>query len=123
MTTSAKTAVLEVSGVHWATSKSVAESALARRPGVVSVVANPVAQTANLVYDPERTSMDELAGWIRECGYHCAGQSLPRHLCEPPAEGHREGQTIRRTCGGPPDRRPRADPADTAGARAASWRG
>jgi hypothetical protein len=33
MTTGAETVVLEVAGVHWASSKSVAEAALARGPG------------------------------------------------------------------------------------------
>ena len=42
----AATAVLEVSGVQWATSKNVAEAVLSRQPGVISVDANPVAQTA-----------------------------------------------------------------------------
>ena len=33
--TDAETAVLEVSGVHWATEKAVVEAVLGRRPGVV----------------------------------------------------------------------------------------
>jgi cation transport ATPase len=28
----------------------------------------------------------ELAGWVRDCGYHCAGQSVPDHICDPLAE-------------------------------------
>ena len=36
VTTTATTTVLEVSGVHWASSKSVAESVLSRRPGVLT---------------------------------------------------------------------------------------
>ena len=32
------TAVLEVSGVQWATSKNVAEAVLSRRPGVLPVL-------------------------------------------------------------------------------------
>ena len=36
-----QTAVLEVSGVHWASEKAVAESVLGRRPGVLSVEATP----------------------------------------------------------------------------------
>jgi P-type Cu2+ transporter len=83
------TAVIEVSGVHWASSKAVAESVLSRRPGVLVVDANPVAQTATVSYDPDRTSVVELAGWVRDCGYHCAGQSVPRHICDPLAEPHR----------------------------------
>ena len=78
-----ETAVLEVSGVQWATEKAVVEAVLGRRPGVVSVDANPVAQTATVTYDPARTTVAELAGWIRDCGYHCQGQSVPRHVCDP----------------------------------------
>ena len=86
MTGKQSTAVLEVSGVQWATSKNVAEAVLSRRPGVLEVDANPVAQTATVTYDPERTSVAELAGWVRDCGYHCAGQSVPEHICDPLAE-------------------------------------
>jgi P-type Cu2+ transporter len=78
------TMVLEVSGLHWATEKNVAEAVLSRRPGVLAVDANPVSQTATVTYDPSRTSVAELAGWVRDCGYHCAGQSVPDHpLAEP----------------------------------------
>jgi P-type Cu2+ transporter len=86
MTAKRSTAVLEVSGVQWATSKNVAEAVLSRRPGVLDVEANPVAQTATVIYDPSRTSVAELAGWVRDCGYHCAGQSVPEHICDPLAE-------------------------------------
>src|SRR5215218_2359559 len=80
------TIVLEVSGLHWATEKNVAEAVLSRRPGVLAVDANPVSQTATVTYDPSRTSVAELAGWVRDCGYHCAGQSVPQHVCDPLAE-------------------------------------
>jgi Cu2+-exporting ATPase len=80
------TAVLEVSGVQWATSKNVAEAVLSRRPGVHSVDANPVAQTATVTYDPKRTNLTELRDWVRECGFHCAGQSVPHHVCDPMTE-------------------------------------
>ena len=83
------TAVLEVSGVQWASSKIIAETVLSHRPGVLAVEANPVAQTATVTYDPMRTSLAELAGWVRDCGYHCAGQSVPRHICDPLAEPYR----------------------------------
>ena len=86
MSNSTTTAVLEVAGVHWASSKSVAEAVLSRRPGVLAVEANPVAQTATVTYDPDQTSVPELADWIRDCGYHCAGQSVPQHICDPLAE-------------------------------------
>ena len=80
-----ETVRMQVSGVHWASSKSLVEAALARRPGVVSVEANPVSQTANITFLQGKTSVAELAQWIRECGYHCGGLSVPEHLCDPMA--------------------------------------
>ncbi|MHA6794266.1 heavy metal translocating P-type ATPase [Pseudonocardia bannensis] len=80
------TAVIEVSGVQWATEKRVVEAVLARRPGVLAVAANPVAQSATVSYDPERTSVAELTQWVRDCSYHCRGQSVPRHVCDPMIE-------------------------------------
>ncbi|MET3141342.1 MULTISPECIES: heavy metal translocating P-type ATPase [unclassified Arthrobacter] len=83
MSNRTQTAVMEVSGVHWASSKSVAEAMLSRRPGVLSVEANPVSQTANVTFDPAKTSIADLASWVRDCGYHCSGQSVPDHICDP----------------------------------------
>jgi Cu2+-exporting ATPase len=77
------TVVIDLSGVQWASSKAVAESALSRRPGVEQVAVNPVAQTATVVIDTEWTDVAELAGWVRDCGFHCAGLSVPDHMCDP----------------------------------------
>ena len=81
-----QTTVLHVGGLHRASEKSVVENALLRRPGVVSVEANPVAQTANVTFDPSETSVDELRRWVDECGMHCAGRSVPGHICDPLGE-------------------------------------
>ena len=81
-----RTTVIEVSGLQWATSKASVEATLSRRPGVLTVAANPVAQSATVTYDPARTTVAELAEWVRECGYHCAGRSVPQHVCDPMAE-------------------------------------
>jgi cation transport ATPase len=51
------TAVVEVSKMYRASSKAVVESALSRRPGVLSVDVNPVAQTATVIFDPDVTSI------------------------------------------------------------------
>ncbi len=88
------TAVLEVRGLNWASEKAVVEAVLGRRPGVQRVEANPVSQTATVTYDPRMTSLVELRRWVTECGYHCAGQSVPAHVCDPmvepdpPSDGH-----------------------------------
>ena len=78
--------VLHAGGLNWATEKAVIESVLGRRPGVLFVEANPVAPTARVAYDPERTSVAELRRWVEECGLHCAGQSVPSHVCDPMIE-------------------------------------
>jgi len=62
---------------------AVVEAAIGRRQGVREVEANPVAQTATVTYDPAETSVEELRRWVTECGYHCAGQSVPAHVCDP----------------------------------------
>ena len=78
-----ESAVLHVGGLYYASEKALVERVLARRPGVISVEANPVAQTATVVYDPDTTSVEALHIWVEECGYHCAGQSAPGHICDP----------------------------------------
>ena len=86
----AATAVLEVSGVQWATSKNVADAVLGRRPGVLTVDTNPVSQTATVVYDPART---DLRGCADGCataastapGGRCPATSVTRWPRRPPS--------------------------------------
>jgi P-type Cu2+ transporter len=94
---SSVTVVLHVGGLRFGSEKAVVESALGRRPGVLAVSANPSAQTASVTFDPEKTNLASLRRWVQECGYHCAGQSVPDHICDATAEpaasaahGHRE---------------------------------
>jgi Cu2+-exporting ATPase len=81
-----ETTVVHVGGLYRGSEKLVVEHALSRRPGVVAVEANPVAQTANVTFDPDRTSIAELQRWVEDCGFHCAGQSVPGHVCDPMEE-------------------------------------
>src|SRR6266508_3509363 len=81
-----RSVVLHVGGLHYASQKAVVERVLANRPGVVAVDANPVAQTATVEYDPDATTVDALRQWVEECGFHCAGRSVPGHVCDPLAE-------------------------------------
>ena len=50
--------------------------------------ANPVSQTANVSYDPGLTSQAQLRDRIIECGYRCAGQSVPNHICDTAHDPH-----------------------------------
>ena len=96
------TVVVHTGGLNWATEKNVVERVLARRPGVLAVEANPVAQTASVTIDPRTTSIADLQGWIRDCGLHCAGRSVPNHVCDPmeepnggtPASAEHAGHTM-----------------------------
>jgi P-type Cu2+ transporter len=79
-------AVLHVGGLHYASEKAVVERVLGNRPGVIDVEANPVAQTATVEYDPRATTVETLRRWVEDCGFHCAGRSVPGHVCDPLAE-------------------------------------
>ncbi|NMM24458.1 MAG: heavy metal translocating P-type ATPase [Phycicoccus sp.] len=81
-----QTTILQVGGLQWASSAAVVERALSRRSGVLAVSANAVSQTASVTYDPDRTDVAELSGWVRDCGFHCGGQSVPEHVCDPMKE-------------------------------------
>lgn len=84
--TSSQKTVLQLGGLHWATSARAIESTLMRRPGVEAVSANAANQTASVTYDPSLTSVAQMTGWVRDCGFHCAGRSVPDHICEPMGE-------------------------------------
>jgi P-type Cu2+ transporter len=80
---SAETVVLHVGDQYRASEKAVVEAALGRRPGVLAVEANPVAQTATVSYDPSVTSVEELRQFVEQRGFDCAGCNVPGCLCDP----------------------------------------
>ncbi|MCL4287433.1 MAG: heavy metal translocating P-type ATPase, partial [Thermoleophilia bacterium] len=75
--------VIEAAGMLRASEKAVVEAAIGRRPGVLDVEANPVSQTAAVTFDPDAASLEDLRRWVRDCGYHCSGRSVPDHVCDP----------------------------------------
>ncbi|MBI2690849.1 MAG: heavy metal translocating P-type ATPase [Solirubrobacterales bacterium] len=79
-------AVLDVRPILRASEQAVVSRVLGALDGVESVDVNPVAQTAAVRFDASRTSLADLRSTIDDCGYHCAGQSVPNHLCDPAAE-------------------------------------
>ncbi len=78
-----KRTTLHVGGIYRGSEHLVVQAALSRHHGVIAVDANPVAQTATVEYDPAATSVDELRRSVENCGYHCAGRSVPCELCDP----------------------------------------
>ncbi len=84
-----KTTVIEVAGLISVLSARGVEKRLARLPGVRKAEVNYVAGSATVVYDEKRTDLKAIKAKVGECGYHCGGELVPKHVCEPedpPAE-------------------------------------
>jgi Cu2+-exporting ATPase len=88
----AESVVLQVGGMQFASERHKVEAFLGRQPGVVMVAANPVAQTATVTFDPATTNAAELRERVVECGYHCAGESVPHHVCHTEAPEAEPGE-------------------------------
>ena len=77
--------VLESEGLLNGSSAPALQSFLERQDGVRQALVNPVAGTTTVEYDEEVTTEERIAEQVRECGYHCSGQAIPRHICSPTA--------------------------------------
>lgn len=55
-------------------------------PGVHHVEVNYVAGSATVHYDESTTSLPQVQDTVSQCGYHCRGELVPKHVCERPAE-------------------------------------
>ena len=73
----------EVGGLVSTMSAQGVEKQLARLSGVTTVQVNAVAGSASVSFDTERTTPDAIRKAIEDCGYHCRGESTPRHVCAP----------------------------------------
>ena len=60
------------------------ERQLQRVAGVGRVSVNPVSGSTTVMFDPGKTSVAAIQEAIEDCGFHCAGEALPRHICEKP---------------------------------------
>src|SRR5215469_2762153 len=79
----AATVVLHVGRQFRASERPVVEAALRHHTGVLSVEANPVAQTATVSYDSSMTSVTELRQVAERARFECAGCNVPGCLCDP----------------------------------------
>ena len=61
------------------------ERQLQRVAGVGHVSVNPVSGSTTVMFEPGKTSVAEIQAAIEDCGFHCAGEALPSHICEKPA--------------------------------------
>jgi Cu2+-exporting ATPase len=56
---------------------------LAQIPGVTKAEVNYVAGSATVTFDETVTDLSVIKSKIHECGYHCAGERVPKHVCMP----------------------------------------
>ena len=57
------------------------EKQLKRIAGVGRVTVNAVSGATTVTYDPKKTSLAKVKTAIKECGFHCSGEALPKHVC------------------------------------------
>ena len=82
-TGSVKTATLDVRGMLSALDYQAVEKQIKRVPGVRDVAVNIASNSATIGYDGSTADVETLKRRIEECGFACAGELVPAHLCEP----------------------------------------
>ena len=94
-----------------ALSEHAVEKQIGKVPGVKSVTVNYAAESATVRYDETRLEVADIKAAVHQCGYQCAGESLPKHVSEhKPARKRTEVPT--------PEAAPKADPVAPATAPA-----
>src|ERR1700730_16111184 len=76
------TSTLEVGDLFSVLGPHGIEKQLRRIAGVGRVSVNPVSGLTTVVFDPAKTSITAIQAAIEDCGFHCAGEALPRHVCD-----------------------------------------
>ena len=78
-----KTVTIEVGDLLSTLSALGVEKQLVKLPGVHRAEVNYVAGSATVVYDETRIDLKTIKAKVHECGYHCAGERTPKHVCVP----------------------------------------
>ena len=98
-----KSATFDIGGMLSMLDYQAVEKQISRMAGVRQVTASIASSSATVEYDEAVTDAETLKNKINECGFHCAGEMLPAHICKLPSghAAHAAG----------PDRPARAAPA------------
>ena len=83
-----KTSTLEVRGLFEELDHLGVESHLMALAGVERAEANPASASVTVRYDETVVDEATLRGAIETCGFHCAGEQLPSHICKMDHEDH-----------------------------------
>ena len=86
--------VLEAGGLLHGSSAPALETFLRRQPGIHHAEASTPSQTVTVGYDDAAIAEADIRRLIEECGYHCAGEVLPKHLCAPEPAVEHTGHTM-----------------------------
>ena len=78
-----KTSTFEVGELISTLSAAGVHRQIATLSGVHHVDVNYVAGSATVHFDEAKASPQEIRQRIIDCGYHCRGELVPDHVCEP----------------------------------------
>ena len=78
--------VLEAGGLLHGSSAGALDRFLKRQPGIHHAAANALNGSVTVHFDEAAIGQAEIERLIRECGLHCRGEAVPRHVCAPPSE-------------------------------------
>ena len=76
-----QTITLEVGGLFDELDHLGVEKQLSLAPGVRSARSNPGFGSVTIDFDEKVTNPAELKDLIQDCGFHCRGRPVPRHVC------------------------------------------
>jgi P-type Cu2+ transporter len=76
-----RTVTIEVGGMLSTLSALGVQKQLARLPGVKKAEVNYAAGSATVTFDETVTNIKTIKAKVYGCGYHCAGELLPKHVC------------------------------------------
>lgn len=76
-----KSSVSEVAGLFSALCARGVEKRLRQLPGVERAEVSYATGTATVAYDEAKTDLKSIRARIGDCGYHCSGEVLPKHVC------------------------------------------
>ena len=84
-----KTSTVEVGELVSTLSAAGVSRQLTTLPGVHHAEVNYVAGSATVHYDEAKVTLDAIRQRVVDCGYHCRGELVPAHVCNP--ADHRTG--------------------------------
>jgi Cu2+-exporting ATPase len=77
-----KTSIIEVGGMLSALSARGVEKQLMKLPGIEKAEVNYVSGSATVTYNERVIALGEVQTKVQDCGYHCGGELLPKHVCQ-----------------------------------------